>query len=288
MKMIPSINFHLWEPCNMRCKFCFATFQETKKTILPKGHLPKNQALEIVQKIADFGFEKITFVGGEPTLCPWLFDLVQLAKDNGLTTMLVTNGTQLNDAFFEKFKNVLDWITLSIDSLKDESNILSGRAITGKKSISKEKYMRLCQDVKRFGYRLKINSVIHQINYQEDFTDFIKIAHPERWKIFQVLPIKGENDACIKAFEIQKSQFQIFKNNHADLENSHIKTIFEDNNDMTATYVMIDPAGRFFDNSKGRLTYSNPILEVGIKTAFESVHTNYDKFVNRNGVYDWK
>ncbi len=56
---------------------------------------------------------------------------------------------------------------------------------------------------------------------------------------------------------------------------------------MTSTYVMIDPAGRFFDNSKGRLTYSPPILEVGIKSALENVNTDYDKFVNRQGIYNW-
>ena len=31
----PSVNFHLWEPCNMRCRFCFATFQDVKQTVLP-------------------------------------------------------------------------------------------------------------------------------------------------------------------------------------------------------------------------------------------------------------
>ncbi|MEO0472453.1 MAG: radical SAM protein, partial [Bacteroidota bacterium] len=67
---VPSVNFHLWEPCNMRCGFCFATFQDVKRTILPKGHLPKEDALNVVQAIAKAGFEKITFAGGEPTLCP--------------------------------------------------------------------------------------------------------------------------------------------------------------------------------------------------------------------------
>lgn len=27
---IPSVNYHIWEPCNMRCRFCFATFQDVK------------------------------------------------------------------------------------------------------------------------------------------------------------------------------------------------------------------------------------------------------------------
>jgi len=94
-KFIPSVNFHLWEPCNMRCKFCFATFQDVKQSILPKGHLPKKEAIEVVKKLAIYGFKKITFAGGEPLLCPWLPDLMKTAKELGMTTMIVTNGSRL-------------------------------------------------------------------------------------------------------------------------------------------------------------------------------------------------
>ena len=38
---IPSVNFHLWKPCNMKCRFCFATFQDIGQEALPKGHLPR-------------------------------------------------------------------------------------------------------------------------------------------------------------------------------------------------------------------------------------------------------
>lgn len=91
--LIPSVNFHLWKPCNMRCKFCFASFADVKSTILPKGHLEKEDAIILVKKIAKYGFKKITFAGGEPTLCPWLSDLIKIAKNEGLTTMIVTNGS---------------------------------------------------------------------------------------------------------------------------------------------------------------------------------------------------
>ena len=33
---IPSVNFHLWKPCNMKCRFCFATFQDVGQDALPK------------------------------------------------------------------------------------------------------------------------------------------------------------------------------------------------------------------------------------------------------------
>ena len=39
-KEIPSVNFHLWKSCNMKCRFCFATFQDVGRDVLPKGHLP--------------------------------------------------------------------------------------------------------------------------------------------------------------------------------------------------------------------------------------------------------
>ncbi|WP_282071372.1 hypothetical protein [Polaribacter atrinae] len=47
-----------------------------------------------MRKIAAAGFEKITFAGGEPMLCPWLPKLIKTAKELGLTTMIVTNGSQ--------------------------------------------------------------------------------------------------------------------------------------------------------------------------------------------------
>jgi len=130
-QFIPAVNFHLWEPCNMRCKFCFATFQDVKKSILPKGHLPREQAVKVVQQLADFGFQKITFAGGEPTLCKWLPDLIATAKQSGMTTMIVTNGSKLTDTFLKVNGNKLDWIAISIDSLNTETNLQTGRAISG-------------------------------------------------------------------------------------------------------------------------------------------------------------
>ena len=34
---IPSVNFHLWKPCNMKCNFCFATFQDVGTRLSPWG-----------------------------------------------------------------------------------------------------------------------------------------------------------------------------------------------------------------------------------------------------------
>ena len=72
---------------------CFATFEDIDQKALPKGHLGRDHSLSVVESLAQAGFEKINFAGGEPTLCPWLPDLIGRAKDLRMTTSVVTNGS---------------------------------------------------------------------------------------------------------------------------------------------------------------------------------------------------
>lgn len=281
---IPSINFHLWKPCNMRCKFCFATFQDINQTYLPKGHLPEEDAIEVVKKIAEAGFEKITFAGGEPLLCKWLPSLIKTAKELGMTTMIVTNGSELSDDFLTENKPYLDWIAVSIDSLENENNIKIGRAITGKIPLSNFYYYELINKIHKHGYGLKINTVVNKVNYNDNLIEFIEYAKPKRWKVLQVLPIVGQNDIKIDDFKITDTEYTHFLNTHKD-----VKTIIpESNEQIKGSYVMVDPAGRFFDNTQGTHNYSKPILEVGIKEAIKTMDYDLDKFEKRGGVYDWK
>jgi len=284
---IKSVNFHLWEPCNMRCKFCFATFQDLKKTILPKGHLPKEESIQVVKELAQFGFEKITFVGGEPTLCPWLSELILTAKQAGMTTMIVTNGSNLSDEFLKMNVGLLDWITISIDSLNEQTNLKIGRAIIGRKAILIDDYKVLIDRIKKYNYRLKINTVVCSENVSEDLTPIIEYSKPERWKIFQVLPIKGQNDFEFEKFEISQERFKKFIVRHNHLS-SLTKIVSESNDDMTGSYAMVDPAGRFFDNSKGVYNYSDPILKEGIQKSYSQINIDFDKFLERGGLYNWE
>ena len=283
-KVIPSVNYHLWEPCNMRCKFCFATFQDVK-AILPKGHLSKNDALTVVQKLCDFGFEKITFVGGEPTLCPWLPELIGLAKSNGLTTMIVTNGSKLTEGYLKQFNRILDWVTISIDSIDPTINGQIGRAAHA--IISNEaEYLQKCQLVLDQGFRLKINTVVHKLNCNEVLSDFICAVKPERWKVFKLLPVIGQNNTKIKHLEISDIEFNHYVSRNWELP-KQIIMVKESNVDMTGSYVMVDPAGRFFDNTKGFHTYSDPINETTVKNAIKQIRSDYDKFIDRKGLYSW-
>lgn len=285
---IPSVNFHLWEPCNFRCKFCFASFQDVKKTILPKGHMPREQAMQVVKLLAEGGFEKITFAGGEPTLCPWIGDLIVLAKDYGMTTNLVTNGWALlkRPDLLKDLAENLRWLTLSIDSLCSNTNIISGRALGSKLAITKDEYCLLIQQARKHGLRIKINTVVHQLNWQETIWNFMEEVKPERWKIFQVLPVNGQNDEHFEDYSISNEQFQYFLNINKPAVN--FTTIVPETNDlMKASYVMVDPAGRFFDNGLGKHTYSEPMTKIGVAYALKQISLDNVLFLKRGGIYNW-
>ena len=63
-----------------------------------------------------------------------------------------------------------------------------------------------------------------------------------------------------------------------------ITVVPESNDMMTGSYVMVDPAGRFFDNVAGSHTYSRSIIEVGVDEALKDVSVEPGKFLSRNGL----
>ncbi len=281
---IPSVNFHLWQPCNMRCKFCFATFQDVRKSILPKGHLSREEAVAVTRALCEAGFSKITFVGGEPTLCPWITELIATAKSYGLTTMMVTNGSHLKAHCMIKLKPMLDWLCLSIDSLNPETNRQAGRMTTNGQVFGEAEYRVLVDAVRDAGFRLKINTVVHALNWQQQMSDFIDWAHPLRWKVFQVLPVGGQNNGSVEPLLITPEQYETFLQSHNSCRH---KPVIESNHHMKGSYLMVDPSGRFFDNTEGKHRYSQPILKVGVETAQQEVICDYKKFLSRGGFFNW-
>ena len=284
---VPSANFHLWKPCNMTCGFCFATFQDVGRDDLPMGHLPFKESLAVVEALATAGFDKVNFAGGEPILCPWLPDLLRRAKELGLTTSVVTNGSCVTQEWLELVDGCLDWAAVSIDTL-DPVKLKSIGRTTRAGPMSEADYLRVIGMLKQCDIRLKINTVVTRINYDEDLAGFIAKAGPERWKLLQVLPVKGQNDGLVDNLVITGEEFAQYVARNLYVENMGIVVVPESNDMMTGSYVMVDPAGRFFDNVAGVHVYSRPINKVGVDAALKEVSVDPDKFLLRDGLYDWR
>ena len=277
----PAVNFHLWRPCNMKCRYCFATFEE-----LAASHLSEGEMVEIVRQLAAHpNVKKITFAGGEPTLCRWLEPLVRAAKAGGLTTMLVTNGTRLAglDWVFAD-DGPLDWVAFSVDSTRPATNVAIGRAVKGD-PLPVDSVLELAVRLRAAGVRVKQNTVVSSQNVDEDMSEFVAKLRPERWKILQVLPVAGQNDAAIDDFVIDEASLRAFVRRHQHLVADGITLVPETNVDMRGSYAMIDPEGRFFDNTAGRHRYGPRILDVGVQAAWDGVAFSMRKFIARDGLY---
>jgi radical S-adenosyl methionine domain-containing protein 2 len=48
-------------------------------------------------------------------------------------------------------------------------------------------------------------------------SEFVRQVQPERWKVFQVLPVGGQNDGAVDDLLIDRAQFQAFVDRHASL-----------------------------------------------------------------------
>ncbi|MFW6359942.1 MAG: viperin family antiviral radical SAM protein [Chroococcales cyanobacterium] len=284
---IPSVSFMLWKTCNMRCKFCFAQWHNIDEQILPEGHLSKEESLQVVRELHQAGFQKVTFAGGEPTLCPWLFELVELAHNLGMITTIVTNSSTLTEEKVAQFAPILDWLGISLDSINPETNLKTGRAVSGQVSLTPEHYYKIASSAHTHGLKLKINTVVNQTNYSEDLSDFILKIKPQRWKVFQVLQVIGQNDHSLGNLEIPQNWYNRFLERHQHLQSHGITIVPEDNELMRGSYAQVDPSGRFYDDSPGYHIYSRPILEVGAAQAFQQVNPSFETFVQRGGIYQW-
>jgi radical S-adenosyl methionine domain-containing protein 2 len=281
----PSVNYHLWAFCNMRCRFCFAPFQDVVSTLLPEGHLSREDSLRLVRILAA-RFDKVSFAGGEPTLCPWLPELAHASREAGATTMLVTNGSRLPQCM-DRLKGAIDWVTLSIDSASEQTLVTLGRAVQGKTALSPERYLQLAGAVRRAGMRLKVNTVVTSANAREDLAPLMRALRPERWKLLRVLPVAGQNSGRVEPLLSSDDDFAGFVERHRGLSAEGIEVVPEDNDDMRGSYAMVDPAGRFFDNAGGGHRYTAPILSAGVDAAWAQATFSMPRFVGRGGHYDW-
>ena len=109
-------------------------------------------------------------------------------------------------------------------------------------------YLRAVDTLRKHDVRLKINTVVRRHNLSEDLTQFIIEARPERWKLLQVLPVKGQNDDKVAQSMVSDDEFGSYVQRNRHVEEYGIEVVPECNDLMTGSYVMVDPCRRFFDN----------------------------------------
>ena len=288
MTLPPAVNWHFWPWCNYGCTFCFATFEDIDRS----NSLEKELGFKLLEEMAAEGVEKVTFVGGEPTLCPWLGELLVRAKELGLTTCIVSNGTGLSEEFLDSYHEYIDWVGISIDASNDRLHYIMRRGTKADLAEGRSRHLEAAltawERCQKLGIRMKLNTVVCKANLDDNMTETVLQLMPERWKAFQVLPIDGQNDGRVEDLLISEDEFSEWVERHKGVSNEGINFIPETNELMTGSYVMIDSLGRFYSNIEGGHKYTRSILEIGIKDAWRENQFNEHHFIEREGIYDWR
>ncbi len=89
------VDLALHYACNNNCAHCY---NEPGRRTMPS--LPTEDWKRVLRKLLDIGVPYIIFTGGEPTLHPAIFELIQYAEAQGQITGMNTNGRRLAEPDF--------------------------------------------------------------------------------------------------------------------------------------------------------------------------------------------
>ena len=234
-----------------------------------------------IDYLKDLGIGKLNFVGGEPLLHPRLTDFCKHSKENSFTTSIVTNAFFLSKTKLLELRPWLDWVGVSIDSSQEEveKNLGRGRGDHVRRSLE------VCSDIRTAGLKLKVNTVVTKLNYTEDMRPLIGRLAPQRWKVFQMLVIRGQNDLYANLLAPSQQEFEQFiQTNSKIILPSGKGPTFESSDEMINSYLILAPDGSVIINRNHE--YELIPLESLTKSNLATA-VSFEAFVRRGGKYEW-
>lgn len=278
------VNYHITEACNFGCRYCYAAWQK------PNGkelfHNVQN-AFELLKELSQLpkvlgntaAPMRLNFAGGEPLLYPdKLQQLIEYAILLGMEPSIITNASLLTRERLMTMAPYLSVLGISLDSADDTSNRLIGRSDRKGRILDLDSLSSMLAEARHLYPQMtfKMNTVVNKHNCDEDFAALLDILKPDKWKVLRMLPVTT-NDLAVT--DQQYTNFVRRHQHYADI------MFAEDNNDMRASYLMIDPDGRFFQNDtitpETDYNYSRPVMQDGVLAALADIHFDGAKFAAR-------
>ena len=259
--------------CNQKCAYCHG-FRN-----IPELSFEENK--EVLMKLIRAGVNYITFSGGEALLYPNIIELLKIAKQNGVKSKLITNGSIIaNSEKMREAINYLDTITLSLDTINDDINEQMGRGRNHFAEIKKVLDILRDKDI-----RIKINTVVTKLNidYIEELGEFLNSNYKiNEWRIFRFAPLRELAKENEEKFEITDEQFkstkEIFQKNYKNIG----KVNYRDNDDMESKYNLVTANGNIVRTINKKDIVIGNALNQGVNEIVKIMNEDY----NRNYLKD--
>jgi sulfatase maturation enzyme AslB (radical SAM superfamily) len=152
----------LWlgQTCNLRCHFCYFLDRITDEAHPQHGFMSLDKAKAICRTLADYyGNNSIDIQGGEPTLYPPIYDLVQYCAEIGLSPTLITNAIALSkydNAVHFREAGIRDFL-VSVQGLGEIYDTIVGRP------GSHAWQMKALNNLQKAGVPFRFNTVVSRM-----------------------------------------------------------------------------------------------------------------------------
>jgi MoaA/NifB/PqqE/SkfB family radical SAM enzyme len=104
--------------CNLGCLHCC----EEAGQSMP-DEMTKEQSLDFCRQIADLDIPYMAISGGEPMLCPHIFDVCELIRQNNISLKIETNGEFIDEKTARKFAALkMRSVQISLDGATAETH----------------------------------------------------------------------------------------------------------------------------------------------------------------------
>lgn len=227
--MEKEICWNITARCNQSCKYCHR-FLNIKDLTFEENY-------SILNNLVESGVNSITWTGGEALLLKEIDKLIKFSHEYGIKNKIITNGKLLNKERIDKIYRYLDSITLSIDSVDDNTNEELGR---GRNHYQEIKDILDYIKIKNYDIKIRINSVVckNNLNKFNGLIDFLENYNIYSWRIFKFMPLR---ETAVK----NKDEFNVSMKDYNNViklikEKSSIKKIdTRIEKDMEKKYVLI-------------------------------------------------
>ncbi|MCP4557382.1 MAG: radical SAM protein [Herbaspirillum sp.] len=159
---------HLTSRCNLKCPYCYN--QEHRAQLRDISAGTREQFAKLIDEAADLGFKEVKLTGGEVLLRRDTLDLARHAKTRNLRVNLLTNGTLIDQNNAREIAEVVDSVSLSLDSARPDEH----DAVRGKRTHAK--VVRAVGLLKNAGVKvLHLNAVMTPVN-KDSVREFLPYA----------------------------------------------------------------------------------------------------------------
>lgn len=222
--------------CNLKCKFCYIDFHYKKI---------EDKTIEIVTKAIEYGFDIITFGGGDSFSKKTFRKACILAKENNIITHVDTNAIAIKDLDIDFINQYVDILGISLDAIGEDYD-----KFRDSKNLFKKVDLIITKLEAKINIPIKINTIVTEINYKNisEIRDYIfKFKNIKLWSLYQFFPLSVAKKES-ENYQISDYKFDLVTNS-LKVDNPNLNVEFFKFKDRVNGYLFCDEQGFIYTNS---------------------------------------